>query len=146
MKNPNNKFRIEVKNILKSYELEVSEVFYGKYDHKTWKNLLNQAAFAVFLSESESQGIALGEAWAMNVPTLVWNPKPKKLNGRYFPSVDSAPYLTPETGISWKTENEFHNELNGFMKKKQFNPRKWILENMTQEISTKLFIKKVYGI
>ena len=82
----------------------------------------------------------------MNVPTFVWNPKPKELNGRYFPSVDSAPYLTSETGISWKTENEFQDSLNKFIEKNRFQPRKWILENMTQEISTKLFVNKVCNI
>ena len=145
-KNITNKFRKKIKTILNQYDWNVDEIMYGNYDLFTWKSKLDSASLAVFLSSSESQGIALAEAWSMNVPTFVWNPKPKELNGRYFPSVDSAPYLTPETGISWKTENEFHDALNRFMEKNEFQPRKWILENMTQEICTKLFVNKVCNI
>ena len=145
-KNITNKFRKKIKTILNQYDWNVDEIMYGNYDLFTWKSKLDSASLAVFLSSSESQGIALAEAWSMNVPTFVWNPKPKELNGRYFPSVDSAPYLTPETGISWKTENEFQDALNRFIEKNRFQPRKWILENMTQEISTKLFVNKVCNI
>ena len=145
-KNITNEFNQKIKTLIKKYDWNVDEIMYGNYDLHTWKSKLDSASLAVFLSSSESQGIALAEAWSMNVPTFVWNPKPMELNGRFFPSVTSAPYLTPETGISWKTENEFQDALNGFMEKNEFQPRKWILENMTQEISTKLFIKKVYGI
>ena len=145
-KNSTNEFNQKIKTLIKKYDWNVDEIMYGNYDLHTWKSKLDSASLAVFLSSSESQGIALAEAWSMNVPTFVWNPKPMELNGRFFPSVTSAPYLTPETGISWKTENEFQDALNGFMEKNEFQPRKWILENMTQEISTKLFIKKVYGI
>ena len=70
-------------------------------------NQIRFCLLAVFLSSSESQGIALAEAWSMNVPTFVWNPKPKELNGRYFPSVDSAPYLTPETEFPGKLKMNF---------------------------------------
>ena len=53
---------------------------------------------AVFMSRSESQGLALAEAWAMDVPTLVWQSPPGE-PGSVFSLSDPAPYLTSDTGV-----------------------------------------------
>ena len=60
-----------------------------------YRALLDRAVIGVFLSTFETQGIALAEAWSMNVPTLVWDPKGEaEWLGRRFTSASSAPYLT----------------------------------------------------
>ena len=53
---------------------------------------------AVFISRSESQGLALAEAWAMDVPTLVWQGPPGD-GGSLFNLSDPSPYLTSHTGV-----------------------------------------------
>jgi|SRR5579863_464023 len=64
---------------------------YGSYNHQHYQELLNASAFAIFLSRSESQGIALAESWAMDVPTLVWNPQDLFEYGKRFDPVSSCP-------------------------------------------------------
>jgi glycosyltransferase involved in cell wall biosynthesis len=111
---------------------------YGSYKKEEYKKALDESSLSVFLSLSESQGIALLEAWSMNIPTLVWNPVKRSILNKKNVPVSSAPYLTEETGKLW-------NSLEGLQKifqnynelKSLWTPRKWVLENMTNQVSTK---------
>jgi hypothetical protein len=97
---------------------------------------LDRAVVAVFLSSFETQGIALAEAWAMDVPTLVWDPKgPAEWRGRTFQSGSSCPYLTAATGIAWRTLDELESALAEVLSQRdRFQPRAWVLGNMTDAI------------
>jgi len=97
---------------------------------------LDRAVIAVFLSSFETQGIALAETWAMNVPTLVWDPKgPAEWRGRTFQSGSSCPYLTAATGIAWRTLDELELALAEALSHcDRFQPRAWVLGNMTDAI------------
>ena len=71
----------------------------------------------VFLSTFETQGIALAEAWSMDVPAIVWDPQGQaEWRGRTFTSRSSAPFLTPATGVTlvrmtWVSiQRRCHNE------------------------------------
>ena len=100
-----------------------------------YKKLLTKCQFAVFLSESEMQGMALAESWAMNVPTLVWNPMQCSSGGVFF-RTSSAPYLTEVLGDSWKTVEELESLLDQFPDKlKTYSPRAWTKKNLTDEAS-----------
>ena len=51
---------------------------HGEHAHvppADYRRLLDGAAIGVFLSTFETQGLALAEAWSMDVPTLVWDPQ-----------------------------------------------------------------------
>lgn len=125
----------EIETILKNYGWEPIRIVYGNYDNAKLKNILSQVKFAVFLSRSESQGIALAEAWAMNIPTLVWNPRQFVRNGRNYSSVSSCPYLTSYTGIEWSSTDEFADHFEQLITKlTECNPRAWVLEYMTDTI------------
>jgi len=131
-----------VKKILIEYGWEPVTIKYGSYNQDQYKNVLNQVKFAVFISQSESQGLALAECWSMNIPTLVWDPKRLFYLGKHYDPVTACPYLTSNTGARWK---EF-NELEGLLKNlasswKQFCPREWVLNNMTDEVSADLLLK-----
>jgi hypothetical protein len=97
---------------------------------------LDRAVVAVFLSSFETQGIALAEAWAMDVPTLVWDPKgPAEWRGRTFQSGSSCPYLTTATGMAWRTLDELERALSeALAQRDRFQPRAWVLGNMTDAI------------
>ena len=72
-----------------------------------YRQLLDRSAIAIFLSTFETQGLALAEAWSMDVPTLVWDPQGvAEWRGRRFQSQSSAPYLTPATGRRWSGIDE----------------------------------------
>ena len=106
------------------------------FDAADYRRRLNRARLAVFISAFETQGVALAEAWSMNVPTLVWDPQADtEWSGQRFRARSSAPYLTPSTGIAWRTLDDLSHaldrmgELNG-----TFSPRDWVLANMTDAV------------
>ena len=101
-----------------------------------YRRLLDRSAIAVFLSTFETQGLALAEAWSMDVPTVVWDPRGvAQWRGRSFESRSSAPYLTPATGRVWHTIDELEPVLRGAIAdRSSFHPRVWMLANMTDAI------------
>ncbi len=51
----------------------VNVIKYDEYTPRKYKQALDDAAFMIWLSKAESQGLALLEASSMNVPVLVWD-------------------------------------------------------------------------
>jgi len=109
---------------------------HAMFDSADYRRLLDQSAIGVFLSTFETQGLALAEAWSMDVPAVVWDPQgTAQWRGRSFASRSSAPYLTPETGRRWRTIDELEPALRGALADRAaFRPRAWMLENMTDAI------------
>jgi hypothetical protein len=126
----------EAERVLKATGLATVRVQYGAYDVSTYKELLSDAPLAVFLSTFETQGLALAEAWAMDVPTLVWNPQaPTEWRGQAFVAGSSCPLLTPMTGRTWKMLGELETAARDVLANPtQFDPRAWVLANMTDAI------------
>lgn len=111
-------------------------VRYGFYNQQHYKELLQNAAFAVFISISESQGLALAEAWSMNVPTIVWDQQYLVAHGREYKIVSSCPYLSNQAGMRWKTLDEFENSIKNIDSLLPcYTPRAWVLEHMTDSES-----------
>jgi hypothetical protein len=109
-----------------------------------YRELLAQSRIGVFLSTFETQGLALAEAWSMDVPTLAWDPQGEaQWRGRAFASRSSAPYLTPATGRVWRTIDDLEAVLRGALADRSaFRPREWVLANMTDAICS----AALYGI
>ena len=108
-------------------------VRYGSYDAESYRRILQDVAAGVFLSSFETQGLALAEAWAMDVPTIAWNPCGRaEWMGDWFQAGSSCPFLTASTGRSWRTIEELETVLADALRKRQdFRPRQWVLSNMT---------------
>ncbi len=106
---------------------------------ETLRAMFDRSIFAVFLSTFETQGIALAEAWAMNVPTIVWDPRgDAEWRGRHFTSGSSAPYLTPATGIAVRDTAGLEPAIRQALATLGgFRPREWVLANMTDAICSK---------
>lgn len=137
----------EVIKLLTEHDYRPVVIEYGKYQLKHYKKVLNEVMFAIFLSESESQGIALLESWSMDVPTLVWKTK-NKVQVRIIPNVihesdelSPAPFLTSETGFFW-SDTEYLKELLNNKDEifQKTSPRKWVLNHMTDELAAENFI------
>ena len=109
---------------------------HSMFNAADYRRLLDQSAIGVFLSTFETQGIALAEAWSMDVPTVVWDPQGMaQWRGRSFASGSSAPYLTPATGRRWRTIEELEPALRGALADRSaFQPRAWMLTHMTDAI------------
>ena len=131
-----------VKDILKNYGWHPIILKYGSYNLNKYKKALSQCRFSVFLSRSESQGIALAEAWAMDIPTLVWNQGYLKAHGTFYDVCSACPYLNDQLGKDWKNLDELEKLISNIEKKlPNFSPRKWVLENMTYEARAKLMLE-----
>lgn len=103
------------------------------------RRMLDRSVLSVFLSTFETQGIALAEAWAMNVPTVVWDPQgDAEWRGMHFKSDSSAPYLTRATGIAAPDTAALEPAIRQALASLgSFTPREWVLENMTDAICSK---------
>jgi hypothetical protein len=123
-------------NYLNKNNINFQIIKYGSFSHKKYYKLLRESRILIYFSSSESQGIAMQEAWSENVPTLVYKHSFFIYGKRRFKS-SSSPYLNKSCGFFFKNFNQFtikFDELNG---NKRLAPKKWINKNMTQDISVK---------
>ena len=103
---------------------------------------MEETKFLIYLQESESQGMALQEAWAHNVPTLVWNSiTTSPLTGSKTYEKVAAPYLTDESGEFFKDFEEFKNKLQKFIEKlNYFRPAEYCKNNLSIEKSAEIYV------
>lgn len=137
-KTENKEFHDTVLNLLKGLGFDVEEIEYGNYNSAYFKKRLDKAGFAIFISRNESQGIALAEAWSMDVPTLVYNPGNFVYREKLVEGISACPFLTGAVGRDWKTIDELGALLQKMKQDKfSFTPRKFVLERFTDEICAK---------
>lgn len=117
---------------------KVKTINYGEYNVKEYKQALNDTTFMVWLSLSESQGIALLEALSMDIPILAWDPGywlyySKELKREFVCyNASSSPYFSSQCGVKFKSLEDFENKFNEFeykMGKLEFKPRSYLLKN-----------------
>ena len=136
-----------VKKILENNKISYQIVTYGSYNEAEYKNILKNTKYVIWLGRHETQGIALQEALAMNVPMLVWdveslghwNPRKKDINiytkeELSYKNTTSAEYFDERCGIKTKNRAEIEYSVEEMEQKwETFNPREYILENLGLE-------------
>jgi hypothetical protein len=129
-------FCLDVEQIVSRCGLAPVRIRCGEYALHEYKRALESAAVAVFISSFETQGLALAEAWSMDVPTLVWNPRgDAEWRGRMFRAGSSCPFLTSATGRTWITSAELEVALRETLRNPtSLTPRQWVLAHMTDAI------------
>jgi len=81
---------------LNAQGVRTQSIVYGRYDPVAYRNALHHASCLVWVGGSESQGLAMFEAWSCDIPTLILDDYVSDA----FPSLaDSAPFLTAERGL-----------------------------------------------
>lgn len=117
-------------------------VRYGYFDQKKYFSLLEKARGMICLSTSESQGLAIQEAWIRDVPTLVWDRGYwEKGDVRFDAKQISCPYLNSEVGLTFHGESDFAEKLEHFMAQIQyFKARTYSLQNLTDKVTTQKFL------
>ena len=129
----------KIQNLLIDHGINPIKLVYGKHSKDEYKSALEISDFSIFISRSESQGIALAESWAMDVPTLVWQSSEQLvINNRAYSSYSAGPYLNADLGDFWETIEDLQFFLENH---KTYSPRKWLLNNMTDELSAKLMLQ-----
>lgn len=130
---------------LNSMKLEYNLIYYGKYQESEYRNLLCETSFVIWHGRHESQGIALQEALACNVPILVCDVT--KLSQQYNRDWDkkldairvtSAPYFDGTCGKKITELSDLRNSVEYmFDNLSGFRPREYIRKNLSLEKQAK---------
>lgn len=127
---------------LRNKGLPYDTLTYGTYNKESYHRKLKTASILIYLQKTESQGLALQEAWSYNVPTLVWkNTIWEDGVYRWEDQNISAPYLTDQAGLFFTQEN-FSQQLDTILIHKQsFNPKKYCSEHLSDKASTQIYLE-----
>jgi glycosyltransferase involved in cell wall biosynthesis len=134
-------------SLLQAKGLKYHVLQYGSYAEEDYKSLLHKSKFMITLDAHESQGFALEEAMACNVPLLVLDAtsmydetsdghnssyeymKPLQLKST------SVPYWSDICGIKITDINDLPNTLNVMLDNwSTFTPRKYIEETLSPKV------------
>lgn len=126
----NIEFIDSITNLLSSLNLKYHIINYGEYKLEDYKHKLMQSSLMLFLSNSESQGIAVHEAWFMNVPTFILQTENLVINNKVYSEFSSAPYVEEKNGDYFKNITELTSLLKNFHAEK-YTPKKIALEKYT---------------
>lgn len=131
---------------LKSNGYTVKVIKYGDYSLQEYKTQLLHSIAMVGFVRDESQGIAWAEAWSCDVPLFLWNNHWNVFRGVKH-RCSPAPYLTDENGIFFDDHNDFQIKFQQWEKGHfKFQPRKWCLENMSDEVCAQNLIGIIHSI
>jgi glycosyltransferase involved in cell wall biosynthesis len=126
---------------LNQSNLSYMVIHYGKFSRKKYFYLLKKVKYMIYLGSTESQGLSLAEAWARNIPTLVYKDTVFRYKQIVWPHASSAPYLNARTGLFF-TEKDIDKKLS-ILLKKRFQPRKYCKEHLSDIITTRLFLRSI---
>jgi hypothetical protein len=134
----------KVKELLDQKNLKYKVVSYGSYLEEDYINLLHKSKCMISVDAHESQGFALEEAMACNVPLLVFDIQSvyDEYGTQYFQkfkhlklNATCVPYWSEECGLKTTELNEIPNLIDEMLQKYQtFNPRQFILEKLSEEV------------
>lgn len=127
----------EIRGILRDLNKSAKILFYGEYLPEEYRQKLDWCDFVVVAGESETQGVAISQAWSMNKQTLVYDShivsKYHRDGGAIAEKFASpAPLLSENTGTLWKTGDELMYLIKNM---KTRAPREWVLKNQTNKIA-----------
>ena len=134
------KLFFDVSNYLKHHKFKFGVVDYGRFKQQEYFKLLESSRYLIYLSESESQGLAMFEAWARNVPVLVWDKGFFEHENVRVEGNVASPYLREEAGGRFRDFREFQEILKSFLQT-AFKPKEYIEKNFTFKIAAENFLK-----
>lgn len=145
----------EVIGVLNKKSIAFKIVTYGDYKEEEYKGLLSGARYLIWLGTKESQGIALEESLASNVPIIVldvsyvgqWVPSEAekeiftKEMAEYIGGVTVAPYFDQSCGLKIKDIKKFNGAIDRMEEDwRKFEPRNFIVKNLSLEKQAKDFL------
>jgi hypothetical protein len=128
---------------LRNAGYDVTVVQYGRYAHTAYRDLLQDSQLMVGFVTNESQGIAWAEAWAMDVPTMIWRNTLATYHQRSY-RCSTAPYLNSQNGLFFDDLEDFKVKLALWERTRSaFAPREWTLANMSDEVSARRLYERM---
>ena len=116
-----------------------------KYIENDYINTLNKSKYGIWLGRHESQGFALEEALSYNVPLLIWDAK--SMNQEYgynYADIPATviPYWDERCGEYFYNNTELEKTFDLFISKLEtYKPREYILENLSVEKCSEIFLE-----
>ena len=142
------KVRDPIFKIISEQNLTYQIIKYGEYTQRGLKEMLDNSKAAIFLSESETQGLAYQQILATNTPIMAWDRGGYWQDPDYFPDkvkyqpVSSVPYWDDRCGIKFTGAADFEEKLRLFLTGlNKFKPRDYIMENLTLEICAEKYLQ-----
>ena len=133
---------------LNKHNVSHQYIKYGQYSHSEIKDKLSRSKAVIFLCEHETQGLAYQQILATNTPILAWDRGGYWQDPAYYPErvkygpVSSVPYWDERCGIKFINAADFKEKLTAFLNSiNKFEPREYIMENLTLEICTKKYLQ-----
>jgi hypothetical protein len=136
------KIERDIKHFFKN-KFDIHTLKYGNYTTQEYKTLLDKSFLMIYFTETESQGLALQESWAMGVPTFVWESGCLRIGDKKYDYTSPAPYLNKYNGKMFKDTRELKSYILEF-DEKNYDSRKWVVKNMTTEKSAKKLLISLY--
>ena len=139
-----------IRDELKKRRLSFQEIRYGFYKEEDFRKLLERCRAMIFLCEHETQGFAYLQTLSCGVPILAWDRGGFWQDPAYYPHkvrfspVNSVPYWDERCGMKFENILQFPERLDGFWEKlqaKTFQPRDYVLENLTLEKCAQQYIQ-----
>ncbi len=142
---------------LRRQGLAVEYLRYGHYRERELFALSRRARAMIYLSPHETQGIAVEQMMAADVPVLAWDPGGDwqsleyLLRGVRFGPVTSVPYWDDRCGVKFTGAGDFRDAFARFwpgVLNGRFAPRQMILDRgLTLEIAAQAYVDLVdkYG-
>lgn len=125
-----------------------------KYDEEQYLNFISKAPYGIWVGRHESQGFAFQEALSCDCPLFVIDVKSKREENRtnsfwhsYLPGhnlpATSASYFDSTCGLICYPENWKENWGNFIDNVKNYNPREFVINNLSPSACVKKWVNKL---
>jgi len=141
---------LEITRFLATQGVIFTTLRYGCYDPEEYRTALSEAWGMVYLSASESQGLAVLEALSMDVPVLAWDPgkctyMSPELGQSFLCPATSIPYFDLRCGERFAALPEWSSKFVVFREHLSgYHPRDYIL-NAHLDLASNLESWKVFN-
>lgn len=142
-----------VASALKAHNEKFKIITYGDYKESEYQALLKRSKAIIWVGRSESQGIGLLEAMAMNVPVLVWDiTKLGDFVGAEkstftteqlsFDEATTIPYFSEKCGQHFIDRTKLKDTLKNFINNlNQYSPREYVSDELSLKKQARTFIE-----
>ena len=134
-----------------------TEIHYGSYKEEDYVKALHSVQFCVWVGRAESQGFALQEALATNIPMVVWSVEqmgqeigasgiPMYKGSDAMANAVTVPYWDERCGVVIQRGRDLPAALAEMVTRREtFTPRKFILETLGPRACLERWHKEIPG-